>query len=474
MLSLSKHASWQWLESCFDRLSMTLIMLAMLPFLTSEAFSQNYNTDAKSYGTKPESDIPQYVHTLSETGIESLKKIDWIDVGLQYRVRFEERDNDLTRSIDTTDSPILSRTRAYFGVKKILDPFRFTLELQDSRKFHSKFSKTDSEVNELDFIQSYGELRFGDQRPISIRAGRMAFEILDKRLIARNEWRNTTNNFQGFRAIFGQEKNGKGNNDWQLDTFALQPLTRHLYKTDHRNNDQWFYGAVGNWRRWSNVATIQPFYFRLDQNKTATLSKRKIHSVGLRSYGVLGESGFDFDFIAVSQFGENASQKQRAFASVAEIGYSFKQAWKPRLSGNYGYASGDKNPTDSKDQRFEKLFGFSRPWSSNDYFQWENIRAAKTRLELEPSKKLHIDAGYGLYWLTSSSDRWNKANLRDSSGSSGNFIGQEFDARIRYNLKSNLDGTLGYATFKPGEFTRATSRNNSSNFFYLELVWSLF
>ncbi len=463
----------QWLESCFDRLSMTLIMLATLPILSSETFAQNYYTDAKSYGTKPESDVPQYARTLSETGIESLKKIDWIDAGLQYRMRFEERDNDFNRSIDSTDTPILSRARAYLGVKKILDPFRFTLELQDSRKFHSKFAKTDSEVNELDFIQSYGELHFknalGDQRPISLRAGRMAFELLDKRLVSRNEWRNTTNNFQGFRAIFGQEKN-----NWQLDTFALQPLTRQLYKTDHRNNDQWFYGAVGNWRRWSSIATIQPFYFRLDQNKTATLSKRKIHSVGLRSYGVFGESGFDFDFIAVSQFGENASQKQRAFASVAEIGYSFKQPWKPRLSGNYGYASGDKNPTDSKDQRFEKLFGFSRPWSSNDYFQWENISAAKTRLELEPNKKLHIDTGYGLYWLASSSDRWNKANLCDSSGSSGNFIGQEFDARIRYNLKSNLDGTLGYATFKPGKFTRATSRNNSSNFFYLELVWSLF
>ena len=27
----------------------------------------------------------------------------------------------------------------------------------------------------------------------------------------------------------------------------------------------------------------------------------------------------------------------------------------------YGVASGDKNPTDGKNQRFERLFGFARP-----------------------------------------------------------------------------------------------------------------
>jgi hypothetical protein len=204
------------------------------------------------------------------------------------------------------------------------------------------------------------------------------------------------------------------------------------------------------------------------------LVKRTVNSEGLRGYGVFGKSGFDYDFISVFQQGNNGNKVVRAFGGVAELGYSLKHNWQPRFSFNYGYGSGDSNPSDSKDQRFEKLFGFGRPWSANDYFQWENIKAAKTRIEIKPTKKLRADGGYSNYWLSSNTDRWNKANLRDKSGKSGDFIGYEYDARLLYKINNHLDSTLGYAYFAPGGFTKSVARSNPSNFFYLELVWSLF
>ena len=439
--------------------------------------SKNYYVDAKSYGTKPESDPPAYVKSLDKTGIEAFKDLTWLDVGLQYRARFEHRDNDFRRSSDVVDDPILSRTRAYFAVKDILDPLRLTFEIQDSRRFHSQFTADDSDVNNPEFVQSYAELYFknalgstgGDQRPISIRAGKMAFEVLDRRLVARNEWRNTTNNFQGVRAIFGQNTN-----DWQVDTFSLQPIVRLPHKRDDVNDNQRFSGVIINWRRWSDLVTLQPFYFRLDQKDSSTSVGRKIHVTGLRGYGVIPNTAFDYDLSGIYQFGNNGVEVHRASAAIAELGYTFTHKWKPRLSENYGYASGDENPTDLKSQRFERLFGFARPWSNNDYFQFENIEAAKTRLEIQPIKDFRFDAGYSLYWIASSSDRWNKANLRDRKGKSGDFIGSEFDFRARYEVNANLDANLGYAYFEPGEFTKNVSRDNPSNFVYLELTWSLF
>lgn len=434
---------------------------------------KNYYVKSKSYGTEPESNTPKYVRELKETKIKQFENVDWLNVGLQYRARFENRDNDFRRSYDTVDNVFLSRARAYVGVKKILDPLRFNFEFQDSRKSGSKFPADNNDVNKLEFLQSYGELYFknalGKEHPISLRAGRMTFEVLDRRLIARNEWRNTTNNFEGFRTIFGQDKNS-----WQLDSFALKPVIREIERSDHKDPDQWFYGTILNWRRWSEIVTLQPFYMQLDQKQNATSVNKKIHSTGLRGYGVFGDSGFDYDLIGVYQFGNNGVQTHRAFGLVTEIGYNFVNNWKPRFSVNYGYGSGDKDPTDSKDQRFEKLFGFGRPWSSNDYLQWENIEALKTRIELNPSKNFRFDSGYSFYWLANSTDRWNKANLIDRKANSGDAIGQEFDARLRYKLTNNLDSTLGYAHFIPGEFTRNKSRSNSSDFIYLELTWSLF
>ena len=43
----------------------------------------------------------------------------------------------------------------------------------------------------------------------------MAYETLDRRFIARNEWRNTTNAFEGFRLNLGQEAN-----DWEVDMWG--------------------------------------------------------------------------------------------------------------------------------------------------------------------------------------------------------------------------------------------------------------
>ena len=107
----------------------------------------------------------------------------------------------------------LLRSRAYLGVKEILDPLRGAVEFQDSRRYNGHFPRDDRDWNEYDLLQAYGELYFKgalgedprkQQRPIRFRAGRMAYEVLDRRFIARNEWRNTTNTFEGFRINFGQ------------------------------------------------------------------------------------------------------------------------------------------------------------------------------------------------------------------------------------------------------------------------------
>ena len=77
------------------------------------------------------------------------------------------------------------------------------VEYQDSRWENSQYPSTNREVNENEPIQMYGELHFknalGEGQPLYIRGGRMAFELVDRRLIANNEFRNTTNNFQGVR-----------------------------------------------------------------------------------------------------------------------------------------------------------------------------------------------------------------------------------------------------------------------------------
>lgn len=432
-----------------------------------------YYVRPKSYASTPDSDPPQYVYQLDQTGIAAFRNLDWIDAGLNYRMRFEDRKNDFRRSTDRTDNVFLSRTQAYFGIKNILDPLRFAIELQDSRSHNSKFPAGVGEVNKLDLFQGYAELYFKNppllNRPISLRAGRMAYEVLDRKLFSRDDWGNTGTNFQGFRATIGTQKN-----DWQFDSFALRPMVKKTDDPDSPSNNRWLYAAILNWRKWSDVVTLQPFYFRLDQSGLTPADKRRINSPGLRFYGNVGRSNFDYDLTGIYQFGESNNQTHRAYAYSAELGYSFKRKWDPRASLVYAYASGDKNPNDNKDQRFEKFYGLNRPWSNSNTIEWQNLKTIKSRIEFQPHKKVKMESSYSFYWLASNTDSWPRAHLRDPSGSNGNAIGQDFDLRIHYSATKHLKTTLGYAHFIPGKFARNVGRGGSSDFIYLELTFNVF
>lgn len=201
-----------------------------------EKAANGYYVERKSYGTQKETDPPRYVKQANKTWLkdyDAFADVDWLDLGLEYRARYEHRDNDFRRSSENIDPPLLLRTRAYVGIKNILAPLRLAIEVQDSRRNHGDYTREydTRDVNQADILQGYLELNFkqsflgkddlGNERPIWVRAGRHAWESIDRRLIARNEWRNTTNTFQGVRAQVGDKKN-----DWQLELFAVKPVQR--------------------------------------------------------------------------------------------------------------------------------------------------------------------------------------------------------------------------------------------------------
>src|SRR5690606_24057148 len=132
----------------------------------------------------------------------------------------------------------------------------------------------------------------------------------------------------------------------------------------------------------------------------------------------------------------DAGRQQDAQALTTEAGYRWQHAWQPRLSWFHAGVDGDATPTDAVNNRFERYFGFARPWSANDYIVFENLVSDKLRLEFTPLPGLRMDAGLSRYRLDSARDRMPNllgggAAARDASGASGSDIGDEFDIRAR-------------------------------------------
>ncbi|HEY0907257.1 MAG TPA: alginate export family protein, partial [Methylophilus sp.] len=314
--------------------------------------------------------------------------------------------------------------------------------------------------------------------------------------------------------------------------FAVQPVQRFANQLDQVDHAQKFYGLVGDWRGWSEYVTVQPYYFYLKQdgskvqydgNGTAYADRsvynavrqaqaqvdREINTAGIRVYGIIPGTQWDYDASYNKQWGNvqrfvtnttpltlangrYITVDHDAYAYNAEVGYTFnKLSWKPRFSASYGVASGDSvssgnTATDTSDsQGFDRLFGFARPWSNNDYIQMNNVRAAKVRAEFDPKvpflENVKVDTGFSWYRLDSSTDRWAAGNnLVDITGKSGTDLGKEFDFRVRFPLNQYASLNIGYAHFWAGDFVKnaikIASNNNDptrslgSDFFYTELT----
>lgn len=457
-----------------------IVLLTAYPVFSEPAKKDtSYYKPPQSYSTTRDPDVPKYARLADKIGLESMEDLDWLDLGVDFRLRSEYRDDDIRRATSGVDEPFLLRTRAFLGIHDRFDPFRFAIEMQDSRGLNSQYARDNRDWNEFELIRLQAELFFddllpadprGNERPVSLRYGIQNFEFLDRRLLGNNQWRNTANTFLGFRGAIGQDAN-----DWSLDLLALQPIEREKYQWDEPIDGRWVYGLIGHWRGWSEFVTLEPFYLGLSQEQRVGVPERVVHSPGLRAYGSVGRTGFDFDVSVINQFGDNGIRQVSAWGGTAEIGYRLEGPWKPRVSLFYGYASGDKDPNDGDDERFERFYGFGRPWSANDYIVFENISTSKLRVELTPSEKLRVDFGYSWYYLASATDRFAGANnARDPSGLSGSEIGHEFDIRARWQVNKRLEAILGYAHFTAGDFIGQVLRPDDTDFAYLEFNYSFF
>lgn len=506
----------------------------------------NYYVRSPSYGTEPiDSTKPDYAKKLSETGIGVFKNIDWITFGIEQRSRYEFHRNDFRQTNfattgATAGSPTtqpygngtgtagagappdagftLFKTRAFLKLE--FGWFRLVSELQDSRRTETYYADTDGrDFNTVEPIQAYAELHFknlfGYDRPLTVRAGRFSLELLDRRLVGLNEWRNTTNTFQGGRVTVGQKSN-----DWFVELIGAQPLQRYLYELDQPLGKQWFYGAILSIQKWSHISTLQPFYLGTqrdgannDPNPNPTGSTNvtsasitparnanNFHTVGLRVYGNIGKTGFDYDASYIKQFGTyveglgtgglGVTNSIDAFSAWGEIGYTAKVWSKPRLAAFYAFISGDDPSTDisksGQQEGFDRLYGFGRPWSSNDYFRAENLNNAKVVLEFEPFDKLKIDTAYAWYFVSSPHAGISGLNVGNGTQAqqistaaptstanalasvTSNKIGEEYNIRVRYPFP-HLRLDVGYAFFKAGDWLTYVKRGGESHFAYVQL-----
>jgi hypothetical protein len=345
-----------------------------------------------------------YARPLDQFDIPNAENFKWLIFGLEHRTRFEIRDDNYRQDL-AHDSLFLLRSRAFVGIQEIIDPLRFGVEFQDAREFSSIFPENTSNVDEYDLLQGYGELffrdLFGKDEPLRLQAGRMSLDYVDRRLRTRNGFRNTTNTFDGFRLVLGQQ-----NADWELDLSAVQPVVIRPEQFNKPDEQRWLYSMAGYWRRWSQIITLEPYYFVLDEQRVGWRARNvQLHTPGIHAFGPIGETGLDWDVDFAYQFGRNQYENQRAFATHGELGYNFKHPLEPRVAAWINFATGDRSPEDAVNNQFDSLFGSNTAFYGwNEFFTWENMINPVLECRVVGSGNTRLSAYYRTFWLASDRD----------------------------------------------------------------------
>jgi hypothetical protein len=406
----------------------------------------------------------------------ALSAPDWFTLGGTYRVRYETLDNPYRAGASGSDEILVERLLVNARVD--IDHVFANVELQDSRQQLADSGTplgTDI-VNTLEPLQAYVGMRFSDALAkgdhLDFQLGRVTIDNGSRRLLARNSYRNTINAFSGLHATW------KGSDGAEVQALFLQPVQRKPSDfASLKDNDQELDTDSGDARLWG-VFVSQPrlignitgevyFYgFRSRDHVGIPVADRDLYTPGARVFSKPAAGAWDLEVEGAYQWGTSrastAASDRRDLQHEAgffhgEVGYTLKANLSPRFEISYDFASGDHNPGDNENNRFDTLYGARRfdfgPTGIYGAFARANINTPGLRLELKPSKKISAMVGYRAVWLASDKDQYTTARLQDPTGRSGSFIGNQLEAQVQYNvLPGNVALEFGGAYLMHGEF----------------------
>ena len=416
---------------------------------------------------------------------------------INHRTRYEFMDNEF-RANESGQTDVIAFRTLVNGRIQLPGGFTVGGELQDSRTASDNNTLLNTTiVNSAELLRGY--LEFTRQNAmggnLTVQAGRMTMDVGSRRFVARNGFRNTINNFTGIDVNWHGEQNLAGmhlRGFWTLPVFRLPDSTEQLHRNntvfDEESFDLQLWGIFAA-HNFSTLGRAELFMFGLHEKDSPDRStlNRQLYTPGFRLLRTPTPARIDYEFESVFQIGHShaslVSDKSldhfAHFHNLA-IGYTFPASWSPRIALLYDFASGDENPDDGKNGRFDTLYGGRRfdfgPTGIYGALARVNMHAPGVRLNLKPHARVEAAMNYRALWLASDRDAWGITGVRDPSGRSGSFVGSQFDAQIQWQLlPGNLSVEAGYARIFAGQFIHHApnaGHRGDINYFYTQAAIS--
>ncbi|WP_375429518.1 alginate export family protein [uncultured Sphingomonas sp.] len=396
------------------------------------------------------------------------------DLGATTRVRYEAIDGQARAGFNDSDDLLNFRTTVLAEFKS--GPVKVVAELWDSRVYLADRGTpvSTNEVNALELVQAYAEFRSsgaaGPGSTATLQAGRFLLNLGSRRLVAADDYRNTTNGYSGLRGDLATRSGWRTTLVYTLPQIRRpddpDALLDNRVRLDREGFGLVLWGGLMGRARAIGPATVEASFFHLGERDGSDrpTRDRSLNTVGLRVIRDPAPGSFDLEVEGFIQRGRAAAgtastsprRDVRAWFLHADAGYSFAGAWKPRLSLEYDHASGDGRG--GRFGRFDTLFGMRRadlaPAGLYNAVARTNIASPGIRIEAAPDRDTDWFVGYRPMWLASRFDGFASTGVRDATGRAGNFAGHQVDGRVRHQVSRTLRLEVDAVLLAKGRFLR--------------------
>lgn len=368
-----------------------------------------------------------------------------VELSGSFRIRHEVLGGQARAGADSGVDALSLRT--ILTARVAPEPLGFTLELHDSRVFGLDTDDLPGtgDVNTLEPVQAFLSYVAGGVR---VDAGRMMLNLGSRRLVAADDYRNTTNSYTGVRVDLGRSGARSATLFYTLPVRrrpgAVADIVDNRFAFDRESFDQRLWGGFAAQPKALGRAALEVAFVRFDERDAPgrPTRDRRLNNVNARLLAAPAAGRFDYEVEGIYQFGRTRTGLAAAapqadvsawFAHV-DVGYLFPGPARARLSVEYDHASGDRRGGDFG--RFDTLFGMRRPDFGPGALYAQvgrgNIMTPGLRLEVAPSARVDAFAGYRAMWLASRTDAFSTLGVRDAGGRSGRFAGHQVEARLRW------------------------------------------
>lgn len=328
-----------------------------------------------------------------------------------------------------------------------------------------------TDEDRLDLHQAYadvvGQFTGGSA---TARLGRQELQYGSSRLVSVREGPNVRQSFDGARLMLHI-------GDWQIDAFAVRPVTTEPGDWDDEPDPaRAFFGAYATGPLPALPdGHIDAYCLVLDRDTAPFqqgVAAERRWSFGTRLFGE--PAPWDYDCETVWQAGSWDGGGIAAWTVACDLGFTAPVALAPRFGLKVDVASGDRDPEVDTLQSFYALFPRGSYFGEPALLGPVNLFDVHPSVDAKLAQGLRVFADCDWFWRQTKADGiYSAAGLptRPGTSSDARYIGSQLQVGCEWQWREDVSLTGVYAHFYAGSYLRDTGAAEDVDYLSIWVTW---